>query len=89
VVCTRLFTSESSATDVKSETMAITDPGNPGNIGKIGTSPWRSKPPPGPREEVAFRPTHQGSKSARASKLIGSKVYKGDTSIGVLAMADP
>jgi len=31
-------TSESFAADVKSETMAITDPRNPGNIGKIGTS---------------------------------------------------
>jgi hypothetical protein len=27
-------TSETFAADVKSETMAITDPGNPGNIGK-------------------------------------------------------
>ena len=26
------------ATDIKSETMAITDPGNPCNIGEIGTS---------------------------------------------------
>ena len=36
---TALFvTSDSFAADVKSETMAITDPGNPCNIGEIGTS---------------------------------------------------
>jgi hypothetical protein len=31
-------TTESFAADVKSETMAITDPGNPCNIDEIGTS---------------------------------------------------
>jgi ketosteroid isomerase-like protein len=35
----RTVTSESFAADVKRETMAVTDPANPGNIGKIGTSP--------------------------------------------------
>ena len=43
----RTVTSESFAADVKSETMAITDPGNPGNIGKNRNLPMTQSIQPG------------------------------------------